>query len=400
MAKLNIILALLILALTQYIHAQIADNYLLLAKTYNQMHQPTRAIELIESLDQEKLNSALLIEKANGYYQLQDFRSAIQVGRNISQTKHHEVNYLMARCYAKLNQADSAMLYLLLYLDQPDKLSRVEIYKDKAFENLQKSKPWFDLWQNGWYSNMEEQLEAAKILMASEKYTEALFQLDDICTHYKSNHEAYALKASIYLKNNNYKDALTSINNAIAQNKRNAGYYSLQAKIFEAKAQYKKALESINKALEIDNSELHFYLKLAELEHKNGNDTTAFEMIEEMLGFFTDNSQLLETAIKIYSGSGAYLPALKMLNKIMKDQPNPQLYKFRADTYFKAKSWSLALTDYSMWLDFYPEDGSAYYQMGWCYFYQQQYTDACQFWSKARRFGYLEADKPLKEQCR
>jgi tetratricopeptide (TPR) repeat protein len=383
-----------LLAFVISIQAQVKDNPELLAKTYNQMGQSEKVLKISSN------SPDFLFEKAQASYQLGQTRQALNILHSLDHKTNHLINFRVAACYARLNQPDSACLYLMLYLQQPYKISMAEIQSETAFETIAKSKPWKQLWETEWYNTLDNQLAEANYLIKANKKTDALFLLDEVCAKRKNDHQAYALKARIYYEEGNFGDAQTAIDKAIEQDKKNAGYYYLQSLIGIQKNQPRKALNAIDQAIALDHTQFDYYRAKANILHKNNQDTLAFTLLNELLEVFPTNDSLLKTATTIYSESGEYILALKALNKLMATQDNPNLYVLRADIYFNAKSWDLALKDYSMWLDFRPDDGRVYYQMGWCCQKLQQYTLACDYWKRARRFNYLNADKVLLEQCR
>ncbi|MCK4662251.1 MAG: tetratricopeptide repeat protein [Bacteroidales bacterium] len=345
-------------------------------------------------------NHLYFIEKGECYYLLNNYNKAINDFHEANKIKPDIADYYIAKCYAKLKNNDTTIIYLEKHLESKYKLYKSQIRLDKDFIEISKTKQWENLWKKDWYNKYENLLADAQYLIKKNKLNDALDIVNDIIDRRTKWHKAYIIRAQIYVYEKNYKLAIEDYNTAIKYRKRNDNYYLYRAKAFYNLGKYKKALSDYSTALKLNQYNLNYYLQKSETEYFLKKYESSLSDINIYITYFNTDDKAISLCGKIHFEMGNYLKALEYFNKAIELNPSEIEYLIsRADTYLATKTYKYAEQDYSMILDISPFLGKVYYNRGIARQNLNNTKGACRDWEKARMYKYLDADKYLMKHC-
>lgn len=381
--------------------AQDEKNFELAVEVYLKNGEYKKASRYIQQVkQQEDYSDKLIYLQAKTYYLEENFKEATNFFLQLHNTDKSRANYELAQCYAQLNKPELATKYLAMYLDRHKKKLQNEIKKDEAFEKIQESMAWRELWAKEWYSTYEMELMEAKFRIKNKNYSSALQLLDEMSAKRKKGDEAYYLKAQLFFETQEYSKARDEIVAAIKIEDEAPSYFYLKARIDLSDNKKNKALDAINYALGLDSSNFEYYKTLLKVQLALENFDAAIELADRILNL-SASPENLKLAATVYEQSGDYLTALKTINRcIERERYNADLYIQRANIYMATKTYKYAEKDYSMALDFYPYNGEIYYKRGTARYNTGRLEDACNDWFKARKYGYVDAEEKIKKYCR
>jgi len=377
-----------------------SSNYLLIMKAYNGSNQSKKALDYYNNNLSTVKNTDLQMVLGQTYYMLGDYKQAATIFYEINKTNEKQANYELACCYARMGKATQATKHLQAYLQQRNKKMQRTIKSDEAFENIENTKEWRDLWQTDYYSKYDLMFEDAQYEYDHKNYEEALEIVDKLNSIRKSMVKAYELKAKIYLQIGEYENALTAINAAIKKRDKVPYYYAVRAEAEIDIEKAKKALKSIQTAISLDSTEIDYYFIRAKAYLKTGQTANAKADLESLMNIVKD-FKIYNLAGEIYFESGDYQNSLKVYNKCIETEKyNPDVYIARGDVFVKIYAYEFAEKDYTMALDFYPFNGELYYKRGMARRQQNKYDAACNDFHKAFKYKYMKADDAIRRYCR
>jgi tetratricopeptide (TPR) repeat protein len=376
------------------------SNYLLIMKACNNANQPQKALDFynknLTSVKSVELQTVL----GQTYYKLGNYKQAANIFYEINKADSKKCNYELALCYAHMGKAEQSTKHLHAYLQQRNKIMQRTIKSDKAFEPIENTKQWRELWQTDYYSKYDLMYEDAQYEYDHGNYEDALEIVDKLNDIRKSMVKAYELKAKIYLKIDEYQNALSAINAAINKRDKVADYYAVKAEIEVASGKPKKALKNIKTAIELDSTKINYFFIRSKAYLKSGQTASAKADLEALMKIVPD-FKIYNLAGEIYFESGDYQSSLKAYNKCVESEKyNPDIYIARGDVYAKIYAYEYAEKDYTMALDFYPFNGELYYKRGVTRRQQRKYDKACSDFRKAFKYKYMKADDAIRRYCR
>ena len=192
--------------------AQEGDLYLQGLAAMSKGNLPEAIEEFTGALNQAGRKPDIYIKRAECYYQQADYRQAINDLKRLEKLQKYPGSYLMAKAYAGFGITDSAIYYLQVHLQSPDKYPESYIKLDPAFTELEKTRDWINLWKKDWYNEFELLMAELNYLVKSEEYQDALELADQSMDKYGYHHELHGLRARIFIQLGSYTAAISALN--------------------------------------------------------------------------------------------------------------------------------------------------------------------------------------------
>ena len=381
--------------------AQDGDPYLKGLAAMNKGDLPAAIKEFTGALNQAGRKTDIYIKRATCYYQQAAYRQAINDLKRLEKTQKYPGTYLMAKAYAGMGMNDSAIYYLQIHLQSPDKNPESSIKLDPAFAELEKTRDWINLWNKDWYNEFELLMAELNYLVKSEEYQDALDLADLSMDKYGYHHELHGLRARIFIQLGSNAAAISALSEAITKSNQTVSeYYILRSRAYRASGKPQKALEDLNRAIMLERDNFDLVMERCILRNELGYYADALKDVSYYLQYFPDDPAGLFQKGNIYSGQGNFLKALEWYNKTLKvNAERPEYFLARGQAYLNTKTYTFALRDFSMALDLDPRNKEAYLYKGLARRYMNDPDGACHDWNKAREYGSLKASEYLEKYC-
>ncbi len=348
----------------------------------------------------QKFNEVFCLEKcAEIYFSQKNFEKTKEFLEKIEKLESGRASYKLAQLFAKTGNIEKCIENLKKHLSSHYKLPESQIKTDKIFAKIENSQQWKQLWKNDWYSKTEIQLANAAYSLKTKNFSDAFEILDALIRKNRKEHRAYFLRSKVYSETQDFESALNDIEKAIDIQPNKTEYLNAKFVYFMELKKFKQALnilENLEKKnfLELNN----FYLK-ALVEKELQLFDSAQVHIEKYLFYLPENEEGLFLCGKIFFDSENYIDALKYFNVCLKLYPKPKYYLFRAETYLKTETYTYAITDFSMVLDYEPNNSEIYLQRAAARLKNQDRKGACSDWKKAKNLGNPKAEEFLLKFC-
>lgn len=343
----------------------------------------------------------LLLNLGQCFYELNDYNSAIHYLLLAENKKKNLGSYWLARSYAMAGKNDSAIIYLKANLSSTYKLSESTIKLDPAFEDLENTRLWKELWSQEWYDEFESLIAEINYLLNRNEYIETLNLIDQYLTKYAHRHQIYAARGKVFLDLENFNSAVTAYSRAIEISGTYPEYYINRAKAYSNLQKYDLAVSDMIKALNLEPDNFPLYLERSHLYDHLSNFDRALDDISYYMTFFPEDIQAMYIKGQIYFNQGSYLKALECFNKcLLIDQSKAVFFIARGNTYLKTNTYKFAIQDYGMALDLDPKNPDTYLNKGLARFQLNDKEGACNDWQKAARLGSDKAIEMLNNRCK
>jgi tetratricopeptide (TPR) repeat protein len=191
--------------------------------------------------------------------------------------------------------------------------------------------------------------------------------------------------------------ALTGLLNDESSNEQ---YLRLLAKAQEAGGNAAGASAAYTRLLDLEVPDANLFLSRAECYRKTGEADKAIADVEKYLTFYPEDIKALSFAGRIESASGDNIKALEYFSRNLKLHPGDAgCYADRANSYFAARSWDLAVKDYSMSLDLNPDNPDVWLNKGIALLSTGKTDDACHDFRMAYSQGNRKATEYISRSC-
>lgn len=397
----KLVIILMFLVSVQLSNAQAPDDLYCRGAASLQSGNYAEAIDYLTSaIRLEPNNPVLYLKRGEAYYKsglldnaLNDFGEAKKLDENTG-------DLWLSKTYARLGNEEKALLYLRNHLGSEFHLRAKVIKKDSAFDNLQYSDGWFNLWQEDWYSREERAEEEVDYLVKKEMFLEAIALLDEKISYSEDPHNLYAYRADVNSRLGNYRGAVLDWDNAISIERRIPEYYIKRGKAYADLGKYKNAIEDFSRVLRQDPARFSMYLDRARAYAQLEEFTLAVRDVETYLKYFKNDQKAIALCGNLHYMNENYIEALKYFNRNLRlDNTKAEYYKDRGKTYLKTGTYKYAINDLSMALDLSPHDGETYLYKGIARSESGDREGACSDWEKARNFGETKAVDYLLRFC-
>ncbi len=392
---------LLFLIVIQGVNAQNPDE--LYCKGVAGLHSENynESINYLTSAIQYSPNNALLyLKRGEAYYKSGLYDDALADFMEADQLDENTADFWISKTYAMLGNQEQSLFYLKKHLSSEYHLKEKTIKRDNAFNDLQYSDGWYNLWQEEWYTAEEITEDEVDYLMKKELYLDAITLLDEKIPASEDPHILYACRARVNLKLGNFKGAAADWENAIDIERKIPGYYIERGRAYYETGKFKNAVDDFTRVLRQDPAHFTLYLERANAYARLKEFTPAIRDVVTYLKYFENDQDAIALCGNLHYMNENYIEALKYFNRNLKlDNTKAEFYKDRGKAYLKTGIYKFAINDLSMALDLSPYDGETYLFKGIARFDSGDKEGACSDWNKARKYGEMKAVEFLLENC-
>ena len=307
----------------------------------------------------------------------------------------------LSRCYAKTGNNVKSLEYLKDYLHFDNRLPDKEIKRDEAYDQLQLTDGWFQLWQDVTYAGEASLEDDILYLINNEKYVDAIALIDKKTENSENPGILYRYRAEIEGLQGNYKASAMDWTELINRNKNDYLAYKERGKAYLKAEKFAESVSDFSKALRLEPADFELYILKARAEKGLKDYSSAEEELLIYLDYFPEDKASIQFLGELYYEEGNYVGALKAFNKnLLLDNSNAVYYKARGKTYLKTRMYKYAIEDLSMSLDLNAEDGETYYYKAMARYYSGDRPGACADWKEAATRGEARAVRELIDNCR
>lgn len=345
-------------------------------------------------------NTEFLKTLANIYFIKKDYQKAKNQYLRLNNIKTNIADLELAKCYSAQNKNDSAFIYLNSHIDSKYKIYASKIKLDPYLKKLENDSLWNTFWENEWYSKYEHQIADIEYNIKNSNTELALDELHNILSKRKRAYKAYYLRSKIYYESKDYKLALNDISDAIDIKRNKHDYHFLRSNIHFQLKKYSKAIIDINEAINIYPYNIEYYLHKALILDKLENFEPAIQNYLFYINNTTQDYRKYYYLSQLYLSSKDKINALKQINIALKlNRHSKDLYILRGDVYFESGIYKYAIQDYTMSLDFDPQNGYVYYKRAVARHNLGNTKGACSDWFKARNLKNVDSEEYLRKYC-
>jgi len=383
------------------VNAQIEDDHYLagLANLQRKEFKKTvsefdKAIELVSN------KYHYYLKRGEAYFWLGEYLKAKEDFNEASQLERYSGSLGLAMTYAKIGDTDLAIRHLEDHLLSQFRVSEKTIKLNKAFESIENSRKWVELWKKRWYNSFEKLEQEVDYLTKTAQYPEALDLVEVYISKYPDKAGAYALKGRINYAQGKIREAEVNFTKAISMDSENPDFRKRRADVYIKSENFPMAVKDISNALRSDPSMFNLYIKRAGLYHRiNAGDKALADLIR-YLDYFPADEEALHLCGKIYIDQGKYYSALKYFSiNVENHSENPRSFIDRADAYVLSENYKYAIMDYGMALDLDPANPATWLNRGKVYIITGNNKQACYDLTRAVRLKSREGVKLYKEYC-
>ena len=382
-------------------NAQVEKNHYLAGLANLQRKEFKQAVAEFDKAIEAKSNINLYyIKRGEAYFYLGKYKKAIDNFTRASQIERYSGSLGLAITYAKMKDTDLAIRHLEDHLGSPFRVSEKSIKLNKAFESIENSRKWVELWRKRWYNSFEKLEQEIDYLSKTAHYPEALELIEVYISKYPDNAGAYALKGRINYAQGNIREAEVNFTKAISLDSENPDFRKRRADVYIKSGNFPIAVKDISYALKSDPSMFHLYIKRAGLYHRMDAGEKALTDLTLYLDYFPADEEALHLCGKIYIDQGKYYSALKYFSiNVENHSENPRSFIDRADAYVLSENYKYAIMDYGMALDLDPINPATWISRGKVYIKTGNNKQACYDLTRAVRLKSREGVKLYKENC-
>lgn len=340
------------------------------------------------------------LNRGNTYFRLKDYSKAKNDFTKASQLEKYSGSLGLAMISAQTGKTELAIKYLEDHLSSEFRVPEREIKLNKAFENIEDSRKWVELWKKDWYSSFEKLQRDIDYLIKDEQYLQAIDRVDVYISKYSEKAEAYALKGRINYARGKIREAELDFTKAVSLDPKNPLFRKKRAGVYTKSGKLQSAVKDISDAIKYDPSMFDLYIKRAGLYKQIDEGDKALSDLNKYLNYFPADETALSMCGKIYINQDKYYSALKYFSLNVKNNPDkPGSFIDRADAYVLSENYKYAIKDYGMALDLDPSNATTWLNRGKVYIKTGNIKKACFDLTRAVRLKNREAIRLYKEYC-
>ena len=360
----------------------------------------SKALNSLDLLIEENANIEFYLAKVKALYMLEKYNDALTYCYKIDKVRPAYSSKYKIKIFLELDDKENLELALKENLKSKYKISLYDLLNNEEFAGLQSYSITKEiLSDNKTYSNIEKQLYQAEKLLRNEKYTQALFVVNEVIFRNDDVAEAYFLQSKISYFIGDLRKSKESINKAIELKRSEAEYYRQKAKVNIELHNYEDALEDVNRLIRKEKFNINNYILKLDVLVKTTSFDEAIELSNSLIELLPENSEVLFLNSKSLFGKGENLEALKSINRALEIKTSKQAFELRGDIYMATNTFQFAIFDYSMFLDIEPYNGAIYAKKGLARLKLGNKKGACSDWEKAKRYGSYDAIRYLEKYC-
>lgn len=377
-------------------------NYeaLLRAVSLAERGQLTEAADLLDSMGEHAAGNGFLLVRGDIYIRasrVKDARRDFMAAESLVQGSGM---YGLARCAAAEGDAKAAAAYLEIHLKSPFRKSEPDILLDKTFSRVASSSEWKALWRKDWYRGYERKsweiehyLRIGRPDLAEENWRELAALYPDMpVTDY--------CNARLMMSKGRYRDASEILVRLTSGKETPASWLYALAEARAGEGSWYAAASVCTKLMEAGQPDPQLLLQRSRFLLKAGDREAAKRDMVKYISIDPENTEALGLIGKTYAEEGAIYEALPYLNSNVEKHPGePAAFRLRGDAWMAARTWAMAIEDYTMSLDLDPDDGAVNLNLGIALINSGRSDDACYYLRKARSLGVKEATDYLARYC-
>lgn len=308
--------------------------------------------------------------------------------------------YGLARCAAAEGDAKAAAAYLEAHLKSQYRKGEPEILLDNTFRKVSSSPEWKALWKKEWYRGYERKsweidhyLRIGRSDLAAESWRELSAQYPDMpVTDY--------CNARIIMDKGRYRDAAEILAQLTVSKDTPPSWLYALAEARAGEGNWYAAASTYTRLMDAGHPDPQLLLQRSRMLIKAGDRDAAKRDLVKYISIDPDNTGALGLIGKTYAEEGAIYEALPYLNSNVEKHPGePSAFRLRGDAWMAARSWEMAVEDYTMSLDLDPEDAAANLNLGIALINCGRTDDACHYLRKANKLGEKSASGYLARHC-
>ncbi|MBE9510602.1 MAG: tetratricopeptide repeat protein [Bacteroidetes bacterium] len=383
------------------VNAQVENDHYVAGLANLQRKEFKQAVsEFDKAIESESNKYKYYLKRGEAYFWLGEYLKAKDDFNKASLLERYSGSLGLAMTYAKMGDTDLAIKYLEDHLGSPFRVSEKSIKLNKAFESIENSRKWVELWKKRWYSSFEKLEQEIDYLTNAAQYPEALDLVEVYVSKYPDKAGAYALKGRINYARGKIREAEVNFSKAISLDSENPDFRKRRADVYFILGNFTMAVKDISNALRSDPSMFHLYIKRAGLYHRMDAGDKALDDLTSYLDYFPADEEALHLCGKIYIDQEKYYSALKCFSMNVENHPeNPRSFIDRADAYILSGKYKYAIMDYGMALDLDPTNPATWLNRGKAYVRTGNNKQACYDFTWAVRLKSREGIKLYKEYC-
>ena len=382
-------------------NAQAEKNHYLAGLANLQRNEFKQAVSAFNNaIESESNKYHYYLKRGEAYFWLGEYLKAKDDFNEASQLERYSGSMGLAMTYAKVGDTDLAIRHLEDHLGSSFRVSEKSIKLNKAFESIENSRKWVELWRKGWYNSFEKLEQEIDYLSKTAQYPKALDLVEVYISKYPDKAGTYALKGRINYALGKIREAEVNFTKAISLDSENPDFRKRRADVYVKSGNYPMGVKDISNALRSDPSMFDLYIKRAGLYHQMNIADKALDDLKGYLDYFPADEEALHLCGKIYIDQEKYYSALECFSMNVKNHPeNPGSFIGRADAYVLSENYKYAIEDYGMALDLDPTNPATWLNRGEAYIRIGNKKQACYDFSRAVRLKSREGIKLYKEYC-
>ena len=356
--------------------------------------------EFDKAIESESNKYNYYLRRGEAYFWFGEYLKAKDDFNEASQLERYSGSMGLAMTYAKIGDTELAIRHLEDHLGSSFRVSEKSIKLNKAFESIENSRKWVELWRKGWYNSFENLEQEIDYLTKTEQYSEALNLVEVYISKYPDNAGAYAIIGRINYVRGKIREAEVNFTKAISLDPENPDFRKRRADVYSILENFPMAVKDISNALKSDPSMFHFYIIRAGLYHRMNVADKALDDLMRYLDYFPADEEALHLCGKIYIEQEKYYSALECFSMNVKNHPgNPESFINRADAYVLSENFKYAIDDYGMALDLDPVNPDTWSKRGKVYILTGNNKQACYDFTRAVHLKSREGIRLYKEYC-
>lgn len=395
---LNIIFLILI---SYPVHAQLENDHYLAGLAGLHRKEFKQAVsEFDKAIELESNRYHFYLKRGEAYFWLGEYLKAKDDFNEASRLERYSGSLGLAMTYAKIGDTDPAISHLEDHLGSHFRVSEKKIKLNNAFESIENSRKWVELWKKRWYNSFEELETEVDFLIKTGQYREALDLIEIYISKYPEKAEAYAIKGRIKYNRGKMQEAINNFNEAVLLDPGNPGFKKSRAEVYIKSGNLIMAVKDISNALGYDPSMFDLYITRAGLYRQMDAADKALDDLTRYLDYFPADDEALRLCGNIYIDQEKYYSALECFSINVVNHPEkPESFIDRADAYVLTGTYKYAIRDYGMALDLDPTDPETWLNRGLAYIKTGDNKNGCYDFIRSVRLKSREGVRLYKEYC-
>ncbi len=383
-----------------FMYGQTTEDFLLKAKALNEAGKSEQAIKILDGALAEKKESRIYSQRAESNILNGDYSAAIADLNEANRITRASGEYGLARVYALKGDVSTALYHLELNLNSTYKEPEKIVMLDPAFSTMENKQEWRQFWKKEWYSVPEKSISEIEYYISAGKTEESKEVLAELKKNYDSGPDIIYAEALVNFGAGKYQEVIKMISGLNNSDPGNEKYLRLLAKAQTGASDPAGASATYTELLNAGIADAELLMMRAECYRKTGETDKALNDIKRYLEIYPENRVALSLAGKAEARSGDNLQAIQYFSENLKIHPNdPECYVDRADAYFVSKSWSMAISDYSMSLDLKPGNSDAWLNKGIALLNSGKTEDACHDFRRSFSLGNKRVTEYISKYC-